>query len=85
MNSRTSETILQYAKDLGAIAKCPHCLEYYVRTNNDAAKRMLYARVTNAHEDGVFLGDAREDIMATVKGVLQDHDICPGCASRDEA
>lgn len=85
MNSRTSETILEYAKDLGAIAKCPHCLEYDVRTNNDAAERTLYARVTNAHKDGVFLGDARKDIMAAVKGVLQERDICPGCASRDEA
>ena len=82
MNSDTTETAAQYAKDAGAIKPCPVCHGHDIRAYDDDADRMTYAQATNAWKDGDrgFRGMSREEVIGIVKSVLDDALIkCPSC------
>ena len=88
MNSDTTETAVQFAKDAGAIVQCADCHGYDVRAYDDDAESMAYAQATNAWKDGVrgFRGMSREEVVSVVKSVLDDALIeCPSCQVASDA
>jgi len=80
MNSESREQCETYAKQSGAIVRCPRCRSYDIKAGDEDADRKAYATATNAWKAGKFgLSDLNE-VSALMKSVLTDanHE-CPSC------
>jgi hypothetical protein len=80
MNSESRDALEAIAKRAGAIIDCPNDCGNEISAGDSDADSQAYAAATVAWKRGLFGSSDRDEVMAEMKGVLQDANIdCPQC------
>jgi hypothetical protein len=82
MNGDTEILVQQILAESGAVAKCPICHDFTIRSYDDDAEKRAYAMATNAWNDGDrgFRRMEREEVMSMIqKALIHTPSKCHGC------